>query len=195
MDVPLSVLLQVTATLERQNITYVLVGSFASSIHGMYRSTADIDILADIDTGQIQPLLEVLQNSFYVDEHAMREAVAQGRSFNAIHFNSVFKVDIFIARSDEFALSQLNRRQLRKLSPGGDEAVYVATAEDTVLAKLQWYRSGHEISNTQWNDVLGVLGTSHNSLDLEYLRTWGGKLRVEDLLQKAWHDVQEESDL
>ena len=58
MDLPLSVLSQVTATLEQQNITYVLVGSFASSIHGMYRSTADIDILADIHTAQIRPLGE-----------------------------------------------------------------------------------------------------------------------------------------
>ena len=195
MDLPLSVLSQVTATLEQKNITYVLVGSFASSIHGMYRSTADIDILADIHTEQIHPLLEVLQKSFYVDEHAMRDAVAQGRSFNAIHFDSVFKVDIFIARADEFALTQLNRRQLRKISPENDEALYIATAEDTVLAKLRWYRAGHETSSTQWNDVLGVLGTSRSSLDLEYLHTWASKLGIEDLLQRALDDVGEESDL
>jgi len=154
MDLPLSVLSQVTAILAQQNISYVLVGSFASSIHGMYRSTADIDILADIHTDQIRPLFEVLQNSFYVAEHAMSDAVAQGRSFNAIHFDSVFKVDIFIARDDEFALTQLKRRQLRKFSPDKDETLYVASAEDTVLAKLRWYRAGHETSNTQWNDVL-----------------------------------------
>jgi len=195
MDLPLSVLSQVTAILEQQNISYVLVGSFASSIHGMYRSTADIDILANIHTEQIRPLLDVLQRTFYVDEHAMRDAVAQGRSFNAIHFDSVFKVDIFIARADEFALTQLNRRQLRKISPEKDEALYVATAEDTVLAKLRWYRAGHETSSTQWNDVLGVLGASGSSLDLEYLHTWASKLEIEDLLQKALADVQEESDL
>jgi hypothetical protein len=195
MDLPLSVLSQVTGILEQQNISYVLVGSFASSIHGMYRSTADIDILADIHTDQIRPLFEVLQNSFYVDEHAMRDAVAQGRSFNAIHFDSVFKVDIFIARANEFALAQLSRRQLRKISPEKNEALYVASAEDTVLAKLRWYRAGHETSNTQWNDVLGVLGASGSSLDLEYLHTWASKLGIEDLLQKALDDIQEESDL
>ena len=97
MDLPLSVLSQVTSILERQNIPYVLVGSFASSIHGMYRSTADIDVLADIHAEQIHSLFEVLQDSFYLDEHAMRDAVAQGRSFNAIHFDSVFKVDIVVA--------------------------------------------------------------------------------------------------
>ena len=194
MDLPLSVLSQVAATLEQQNIAYVLVGSFASSIHGMYRSTADIDILADIHTEQIRPLFEALQDSFYVDEHAMRDAVAQGRSFNAIHFDSVFKVDIFVARA-EFALTQLNRRQLRKISLENDDALYVATAEDTVLAKLRWYRAGNETSSTQWNDVLGVLGTSRSSLDLEYMHTWARKLGIEDLLQKALDDVEEESDL
>lgn len=194
MDLPLSVLLQVTTTLEHENIPYVLVGSFASSIHGMYRSTADIDILAEIKKEQIRPLFEILQNSFYLDEHAMRDAVAQGRSFNAIHFDSVFKVDIFIATSDEFALSQLSRRQLRRISPEKDETVYVASAEDTILAKLRWYRAGYETSNTQWNDVLGILGTSRSSLDFEYLRIWADKLRVADLLQKAVDDVQEETD-
>jgi hypothetical protein len=195
VDLPLSVLSQVTVILEQQNISYALVGSFASSIHGMYRSTADIDILADIHTDQIRPLFEVLQNSFYVDEFAMRDAVAQGRSFNAIHFDSVFKVDIFIARADEFALAQLSRRQLRKISPEKDETLYVASAEDTVLAKLRWYRAGHETSNTQWNDVLGVLGASASSLDLEYLHTWASKLGIEDLLKKALDDIQGESDL
>jgi predicted nucleotidyltransferase len=53
MDLPLSVLSQVTAILDQQNIPYVLVGSFASSIHGIYRSTADIDILADIHPDQL----------------------------------------------------------------------------------------------------------------------------------------------
>ena len=57
MDLPLTVLSQVTATLDQQDISYVLVGSFASSIHGMYRSTADIDIPADIHPEQIRQLL------------------------------------------------------------------------------------------------------------------------------------------
>ena len=192
MDLPLSVLSQVTTVLEQEHIDYVLVGSFASSLHGMYRSTADIDILANIKTEQVRPLFQALQQSFYVDEYAMRDAVGHKSSFNAIHFDSVFKVDFFVSGSDEFALAQLNRRQLRPISPDSNEAIYVASAEDTILAKLRWYRAGHEASNTQWNDVIGVLGTSQ-SLDLEYLQTWAEKLGVADLLQKALHYVQEDS--
>lgn len=194
MELQVSVLSQIATAVDQLGIPYVLVGSFASSIHGMYRATADIDILADIKTEQVRPLFEALQDSFYVDEHVMRDAVAQGRSFNAIHFDSVFKVDFFVAKSDDFALVQLNRRQLRKVSPDGDEAVYVATAEDTILAKLRWYQAGNETSNNQWNDVLGILGTSKHTLDLDYLRLWAGKLGLTDLLEKAVGDAQEESE-
>ena len=193
MDLPLSVLSQVTTTLEEEGIRYVLVGSFASSIHGMYRSTADIDILADIKVEHVGPLYESLRNSFYVDEQAMREAVAHRRSFNAIHFDSVFKVDFFVPKSDDFAVAQLNRREQRRISLDRDEVIYVATAEDTILAKLQWYRAGHETSTTQWNDVVGVMGTSKGKLDINYLHAWAEKLGLNDLLQRALADVQEDS--
>src|SRR4029434_5217186 len=98
MESPFTVLSLVANILEQQHINYVLVGALASSIHGIYRSTADIDIVADVKPAQVLPLLNALQDSFYVDEHAVREAIDQRRWFNAIHFDSVFKVDIFIPK-------------------------------------------------------------------------------------------------
>ena len=193
MDLPLSVLSQVAAILEQQGVRYVLVGSFASSIHGMYRSTADIDIVADIKREQVHALCEALQNDFYVDEQAMRDAVIQRRSFNAIHFDSVFKVDFFIPKADDFAMSELDRGQLIKISPEGTEAVYVATAEDTILAKLRWFRAGNETSTNQWNDVVGILGTSRQNLDFNYLRQWADDLGLANLFQKALEDAQDDS--
>ena len=161
-------------------------------MHGMYRATADIDILADVKADHVRPLLTALQNSFYVDEHAMRDAVVQRRSFNAIHFDSVFKVDIFIPKTDDFARAQLERRQLRKISPDREDTVFVATAEDTILAKLRWYHAGDEVSVNQWNDVIGILGTARESLDMQYLQDWAEKLGVTALLQKALAEVEED---
>ena len=192
MDVPRSVLSQVARALEQLSIPYMLVGSFASSMHGMYRSTADIDILADIKPDDVRHLFDILKEAFYVDEHGMRDAVAQRHSFNAIHFDSVFKVDVFIPKDDEFARSQLERRQFRKIAPDTEEAVYVASAEDTILAKLRWYRMGQESSSTQWNDVIGILGAARDALDLNYLQAWGAKLGLTELLEKALDEVQEE---
>ncbi len=192
MDVPLSVLSQIAAAFEELKIPYVLVGSFASSMHGMYRATADIDILADVKADQVRPLLAALQSAFYIDEHAVRDAVAQRRSFNAIHFDSVFKVDVFIPKTDDFARVQLERRQLRRISPDREDYVFVATAEDTILAKLRWYQAGEEVSTNQWNDVVGILGTSRGSLDMPYLHEWAQKLGVHALLQKAIEEVEED---
>src|SRR5687768_6532722 len=117
MESPFKVLSLVAGLLDQLQITYVLVGSLASSIHGMYRSTADIDIVADVHSEQVIPLLNALQENFYVDEHSVREAIDRRQSFNAIHFDSVFKVDIFIPKSDAFSRKQIERRELRKLAP------------------------------------------------------------------------------
>lgn len=190
MVLPISVVSLVTNTLEKLNIRYVLVGSFASSMYGLYRATADIDILADVKVDLVGPLHEALRDAFYVDELAIRNAVVRGGSFNAIHFDSVFKVDVFVASDDEFAITQLHRGQLRQLSPDRKDEVYVATAEDTVLAKLRWYRTGNESSTNQWNDVVGILAVVREGLDAAYLRKWAERLGVSDLLKRAFDEVQ-----
>ncbi|HAF15996.1 MAG TPA: hypothetical protein DCK99_20350 [Blastocatellia bacterium] len=192
MENPFTVLSLVASVLEQQRITYVLVGSLASSMHGMYRSTADIDILADVQSEQVIPLLTALQENFYVDEHAVREAINRRQSFNAIHLNSVFKVDIFIPKSDEFSRKQIERRELRRLAPDVEQMIYVATAEDTILAKLRWYHSGGRVSNTQWTDVVGIIGASSAKLDLDYLREWAETLGLTDLLDQAFEEAKDE---
>ena len=189
MENPFLVLSEVVRVLEQEGITYVLVGSMASSMHGMYRSTADIDFLADIKPQQVLPLLKALENNFYIDEHAVRQAVAERRSFNAIHLDSVFKIDIFIPKADDFAQKQLERRELRKIAPDIEQEVYVATAEDTILAKLRWYREDGEVATNQWTDVLSILGANQSGLDKDYLREWAEKLGVQDLFQKAVAEV------
>jgi len=113
------------------------------------------------------------------------EAISQQGSFNAIHLDSVFKVDIFIPRPGDFAMQQLERRQLRKMAPDSDQKVYVSTAEDMILAKLRWFHAGGDVSETQWRDVLGMIGAAHVKLDLDYLHQWAKELDVGELLEKA----------
>jgi hypothetical protein len=192
MESPFSVLSLVASILERQQIDYVLVGSLASSIHGMYRATADIDIVADVKPAQVAPLLAALQDNFYVDELAIRDAVERRQSFNAIHFDSVFKIDIFIPKNDRFSRNQLERRELRQIAPDIEQMVYVATVEDTILAKLRWYHSGGKVSNTQWADVVGMIGASATRLDRDYLNKWAVTLGLPDLLGKAFDEALED---
>lgn len=66
--------------------------------------------------------------------------------------------------------------------------VRVTSAEDTVLAKLRWFRKGGETSERQWRDVLGIVAVQRGRLDLPYLTGWARRLGVEDLLTRALAD-------
>ena len=185
MESPLEVLAQITRALEDHGVLYVVVGSFASSMRGLYRATADIDIVADLRPEQVHPLVTTLQAKFYIDEQAVSRAVSRHGSFNAIHFDAVFKVDVFVTRDDDFDRQQFARRRAEKITSDAPQEFYVATAEDTILAKLLWYRSGGEVSDVQWADVLGIIGAQGAGLDVGYLREWGTRLAVRDLLERA----------
>lgn len=185
MESPLAVLSRIARALEERDITYVIVGSFASSMRGIYRSTADLDIVADIKLEQVRGLVEALRSEFYIDESDVRRAVSARSSFNAIHFDSVFKVDVFIPPANDFSEQQLARRQAEQIAPDLSQKIYVATSEDTILAKLRWYRLGNEISTTQWADIQGIIGAQGSNLDIEYLRAWAKELNVIDLLERA----------
>jgi hypothetical protein len=116
----------------------------------------------------------------------MRDALESGRSFNLIHFASSYKFDIFPLLPDAFQQTQFSRRELREIAPGGAKlAVPVATAEDTLLMKLVWYRAGDEVSERQWNDVRGILAVQGLRLDRQYLRHWAAYLKVADLVAAA----------
>jgi hypothetical protein len=115
----------------------------------------------------------------------VRRAVERRGSFNAIHYDAIFKIDFFVAGRDDFTRQQLARRRAERMSPDAPQEIYVATAEDTVLAKLLWYRAGGAVSRAQWNDVLGIFGAQGAGLDAAYLREWAERLGVTDLLEQT----------
>ena len=144
--------------------------------------TNDADIVADIQPGQAAKLFAALKDEFYVDEQAVRLAVLEGRSFNVIHFDSVFKIDVYLP--DEFGQQQLKRRRPETLLPDSTRTTYASSPEDTILAKLSWYRRGGEVSQRQLTDVAGIIKVQDQRLDISYLREWADKLSVRDLLEK-----------
>ena len=175
----------VTKTLERLDIPYVIGGSMASSLHGIMRSTLDVDIVVDMKLKHIPLLVAALAKEFYADDEMMRDAIEQHRSFNLIHYETAFKADIFIRKPRAFDRMQLERRQTSVITTDPEQSVYITSPEDTILSKLEWYRTGGEISDSQWRDVLGILKIRAGELDLDYLRKWAGELKVSDLLERA----------
>jgi len=172
--------------LDRLEIQYYVGGSVASTFYGIYRTTNDVDLVANIAPEQAEELAECIGKEFYIDPATVRAAIRVGRAFNVVHFASAYKIDIFPVKQDAYSQAAFARRAFRELRSLGPEPIEcaVATAEDTILAKLAWYRAGGETSERQWNDLRGIRMVSGAILDYEYLRKWAPFLKVDDLLEQ-----------
>ena len=82
--------------LDALDVPYLIGGSLASAVHGVARATADTDLVADLRLEHADPLAQALIDAFYVDAESIRDAIQRSRSFNVIHLETMFKVDIFI---------------------------------------------------------------------------------------------------
>ncbi len=125
---------------------------------------------------------------YYIDEDMVRDAVRRRSSFSVIHLDTMLKVDVFILKSRAFDQEELRRVQQQVLVEGS-RTFYMASPEDSVLNKLEWYRMGGEVSDRQWNDILGVLKVQGTALDINYLQRWAAALDVSDLLERALVDA------
>ena len=182
---PIQVTLKVIAVFDRLGIHYLIGGSLASAVHGIVRATMDADLVADIKPQQVLPLVESLEAEFYIDADMILDAIQHNSSFNLIHLETMFKVDVFLLKQRAFDLNQMERRVCQSLGDAPGETAFFSTAEDIILAKLEWFRAGGETSERQWRDILGVLDLQSDRLDFGYLQKWAVKLGIQDLLQKA----------
>ena len=189
LPTPVAITLQVVEALDKLRVPYFITGSLASAIYGVVRSTLDVDLVADLSSGQAEALRGALGDGFYADVEAIRGAIDRRGSFNLIHLETMYKVDVFISKARPFDKARFERRSPKVVAAEPERSVFVATAEDVVLAKLEWYQAGGRVSERQWRDVLGVLSVQGGQIDLRYLREWASNLGVADLLERALGEV------
>jgi hypothetical protein len=181
----LDILQRVISKLEELRIPYMVSGSAASSFYAFVRTTQDGDLVVALGLDQVEKFASAFTTEFYLDRTSIRRALQTGGSFNLIHLKSSLKIDFFPLRNRRFSRQEFSRRQPRFPLKESVALAYVATAEDTILSKLEWFRAGGEISENQWRDVAGILKVQADNLDLAYLKQWAAELHVEDLLEKG----------
>ena len=170
----------VLGILDEAGIPYMIVGSYAASFHGLSRATHDLDLVVKLSADSVNMLLERLGDAFYWDTQAAERAVSQSDMFNAIDRASGLKVDFWILSNDDFANTQFERR--RQVSFDGVQC-WVASAEDTILSKLRWYKMS--ASERQLSDVRAIFAVGGDSLDARYIRQWAQRLGLLDVLRTA----------
>jgi hypothetical protein len=162
------------AELDAAGVPYMVVGSIASSYHGEPRMTRDVDVVIDPSPDPLDRLVErLLASGLYADPAAARQALAERTQFNVVDPVSGWKVDLIVRKDRPFSRSEFERRRTVDLPTG---RISMATAEDTILAKLEWALLGE--SQRQLRDVAGIVGVSGPDLDLTYLDRWARELGV-----------------
>ena len=176
---PLAAIIQ---ELDRAGIPHMLAGSFASSYHGDPRTTNDIDLVIAPTRTSLEAFVRSLDpTEYYVSPEAALEAFGRQGQFNVIVLESGWKVDLILRKERAFSYSEFERRELAAIE---ETQVFVATAEDTIVAKLEWARAGE--SERQLRDVAGILELRGSSLDLAYIERWVAELD----LHGEWQQVR-----
>jgi hypothetical protein len=179
---------RVTSALDQAGISHMLTGSFAGAYYGAQRATQDIDLVIEATAGQLRTFVQSLpRDEYYAELDAALEAHERESLFNIIDLKTGWKVDLIIRKSRAFSREEFRRRLPVNLE---GSHLYAASAEDVVIAKLEWSKLGQ--SKRQIQDVAAILRMRGESLDHSYLDKWIRELHLEEQWDDARHSATED---
>ncbi len=172
------VIRRVITILDAASVPYMLTGSFASSLHGMPRATQDIDLVIAPNPATLEALLKNFpEDQYYISREAAYDAYRRSSLFNVIDFASGWKIDFIVKKPRDFSRIEFDRRAPANVL---GTIVFVASAEDVLLSKLEWAKLAE--SERQIEDAAGIIRTQGHDLDTAYIEHWAEKLG----LQAQW---------
>jgi len=168
-------------------IEYAIGGSFASSAWGNPRQTNDLDIAIRVKSVTAKDLVVQFQDHFLVSESEIEAAFTDTgpfRSFQLLHIEEIFKVDVFVHAEEQYTQRLFERR--KQFSIGPYRMGWFYSPEDIVLVKLRWFELGRRVSDRQWNDIVQVIENQGESFDRGYALKWAVHFGVEDDLEQIF---------
>ncbi len=168
---------------ESLNVQYAIMGGIAVRAYGIPRATYDVDFTAAVEEKNLPGLFEGVQALGYTvpDPYlaGWRDEIGGMKLLKfRVHLQGRgIDIDVFLAES-AFQDEVLNRRCRLKLN--GIE-VWLVSPEDLILLKLIANRP-RDIADI--GDVLFMQG----QLDLSYLQSWAGQLKISERLANALKD-------
>ena len=169
---------EVLDRLERLAIRHYVTGSWALSVHAEPRMTRDLDLVLELDPAdyerRIRPAFE--------DVYLVNDLIdLGGRAIGGlVHRTEIIRVDLMLGRRDGWAQQAFARSRVVD-HPGLGRAA-VISAEDLILAKLEWSDGGR--SELQLRDCRSVVRIAPD-LDWDYLERYAAILGVSPLLESV----------
>ena len=179
MSEELEVLKIVTRRLNEAEISYMISGSIAANYYTVPRMTRDIDIVIELEQGDIDKFVGLFEKDFYLNRETVTNEVSRQGMFNLIHNRYVIKIDFIINKSSAYQQGAFSRRKqvLIEQSP-----MWFVSTEDLIISKLLWAKDSH--SEIQLKDVANLMETVDN-LDSKYINNWVRELGLEQIYREA----------
>ena len=179
MSEELELLREVGNKLDNLQIDYMITGSIAANYYSIPRMTRDIDIVIELHQKDVPNLFKAFASDYYIDEISVGDAVKESSIFNIIHNTRQIKIDFICKKSTVYRKVEFERRIKVELD---DFSIWLVSAEDLVLSKLDWAKESR--SEMQIKDVLNLIRSSPE-MDKAYLRHWASQLGISDLLEEV----------
>lgn len=181
VETPSSVIVRVAGILDAAGVPYMLTGSFASGIHGQPRASQDIDFVIAPTLASLEALIRALPpEEYYISREAALDAYGRESLFNVVDMETGWKLDFICRKSREFSLVEFERRAAEVV--GGCD-IFVASAEDALLSKLEWAKLTE--SERQLVDAAGIVAIQGDDLDTAYVEKWVRSLDLQPQWERA----------
>lgn len=164
--------------LDRLEIRHFVTGSWALSVHAEPRMTRDLDLVLDIESADYERRIRPA----FDDAYLVNDLVEVGdRAIGGlVHTTEIVRVDLIIGRRDAWSRRAFERSQV--VDHPGLGRTAVISAEDLILAKLEWSDGGS--SELQLRDCRSVIRIAP-ALDWGYLNRYAAILGVGPLLESV----------
>jgi hypothetical protein len=181
--VPTRVLHDFVGRLETLGIEYMLTGSMAMIRYTVFRQTADIDIVLELNSKDKNNLIGALEPDYYVPHQAVSRAIELNRMFNVIHQDTAFKIDCVLKQTTDYQKNAFERRE--KTDYYG-RAIWIIGKDDLIISKLFWAKDSH--SEMQIRDVKNLM---RSGFDTDYAKKWADELGITNLLEQCRREIEE----
>ena len=181
--VPTRVLHDFVERIEKLSVNYMLTGSMAMIRYTVFRQTADIDLILELNLKDKEKFIKALEPDYYVPHQAVSRAIETNRMFNVIHQDTAFKIDCVLKKQTDF---QKNAFDNREKTDYYGRAIWVISKEDLILSKLWWAKDS--LSEMQLRDVKNLMRAG---FDVDYGEKWARELGVTNLFKQCLQEIKE----
>lgn len=157
------ILHRIAEALDRNHISYMVIGGQAILIYGIVRSTRDIDITVGVGTDKLADMLDICrQTGLDVLCENPEDFARDTMVLPAIDSKSRVRIDFM------FSFSRYEETALKRAETKNRDGypVKFASLEDIIVHKVV---SGRAVD---MEDIRGLLAKSEKAVDFSYIRQW-----------------------